>query len=97
MRTYRKPQGEGCLTSSLHREQRRRLRRIARNTFQFGIPTPQRLRHLYLSSLEHTDQLQSIPHRLTKIVVIGDYKGLASLLAHLTNAIAPGRQFLSGI
>src|SRR5882672_2247252 len=97
MRTYRKPRGEGCLTSSLYREQCRRLRRIARNPFQFGIPKPQRVRHLHLSSLEHTNQLQSIHHRLAKIVVVGDYKCLASLLAHLTNAIAPGRQFLSGI
>src|SRR5258708_8999631 len=50
----------GTLTSFLHRKKRRRFRRVMGDAFQFGIPKPQRVRHLHLAAPRQANDVKSL-------------------------------------
>src|SRR5258707_10028339 len=62
--------GEGGTPKSfLHRKERRKLGRVTRDAFQFGIAKAQRVRNLHLAGFEHADEFKRVDHRFAEVMV----------------------------
>src|ERR1700694_421655 len=64
---------------------------------EFWVLPPERLRHLYLRSLQDADELQGIDDGLALKVIVGHNKRLASPLCDFADARDPGSQLFGGV
>ena len=85
------------LASSSDWKERRLGGRTIGNLFKFREVPPERLRHFHLRSLQNTDELQSVDHRLALKMIVGNHKRLSCPLRDFSDARYPGSEFFGGV